>query len=55
MTLSIRAATLADLPAIERVMRASMAVLGSAFYDPNQVASAPRSSCPTASSWNVCA
>ncbi len=42
MTLSIRAATLADLPAIERVMRASMAALGSKFYDANQIASAVR-------------
>src|SRR5688500_11449992 len=38
----IRAATLDDLPAIERVMRASMAALGSKFYDANQIASAVR-------------
>jgi predicted N-acetyltransferase YhbS len=42
MTLSIRTATPADLPAIERVMRASMASLGSSFYDEQQTASAVR-------------
>src|SRR5687767_13422269 len=38
----IRTATLDDIPQIERVMRASMSALGSAFYDTNQVASAVR-------------
>jgi predicted N-acetyltransferase YhbS len=38
----IRTATAHDLPAIERVMRASMASLGSHFYDEKQVASAVR-------------
>ena len=38
--MNIRAATLEDLPAIERVMRASMASLGARFYDARQTASA---------------
>jgi GNAT superfamily N-acetyltransferase len=38
----IRKATPGDLPELERVMRASMAVLGGAFYDAQQVASAVR-------------
>jgi GNAT superfamily N-acetyltransferase len=38
----IRKATPADLPAIEQVMRASMASLGAGFYDEAQVASAIR-------------
>ena len=42
MTLAIRVATAADLPAIGAVMRASMAGLGAAFYAPAQVASAVR-------------
>ena len=42
MTPSIRIATLADLPEIESVMRASMGDLGSRFYDPTQTASAVR-------------
>jgi predicted N-acetyltransferase YhbS len=40
--LPIRVATRADVPAIEEVMRASMAALGSAFYDARQTASAVR-------------
>jgi GNAT superfamily N-acetyltransferase len=42
MSLSIRTAAASDLPAIERVMRASMAALGPGFYDAGQVASAVR-------------
>lgn len=42
MTLTIRQATAGDLAAIERVMRASMAALGSGFYDPAEVGSAVR-------------
>ncbi|HYI13627.1 MAG TPA: GNAT family N-acetyltransferase [Thermoanaerobaculia bacterium] len=38
----IRRATPDDLPEIERVMRASMAALGAAFYEQQQVASAVR-------------
>ena len=38
----IRRAVLADLPDIERVMRASMAALGGAFYGPAEVESATR-------------
>jgi GNAT superfamily N-acetyltransferase len=38
----IRKAVPADVPEIERVMRASMAALGASFYDPAQVASAVR-------------
>lgn len=38
----IRKAVPADLPEIERVMRASMAALGRSFYDPRQLASALR-------------
>ena len=38
----IRKATTADIPEIERVMRASMANLGAKFYDAQQVASAVR-------------
>ena len=38
----LRTATLDDLPAIERVMRASMAALGSKYYDPRQTQSAVR-------------
>lgn len=38
--MKIRAATLDDLPAIERVMRASMASLGQGFYDARQTKSA---------------
>ena len=38
----IRKAVPADLPEIERVMRASMAALGRAFYDEQQLASALR-------------
>lgn len=40
MTLSIRTANPADLPAIERVMRASMDALGSHFYDEAQTEAA---------------
>lgn len=40
--MKIRTATAADLPAIEEVMRASMASLGRAFYDETQTASAVR-------------
>ncbi|HKR65784.1 MAG TPA: GNAT family N-acetyltransferase [Thermoanaerobaculia bacterium] len=36
----IRKATRADIPSIERVMRASVAGLGSPFYDAQQIASA---------------
>jgi predicted N-acetyltransferase YhbS len=42
MTLSIRVATPADLPAIGEVMRESMAALGPDSYDPGQLASAVR-------------
>ena len=42
MTLLIRPATPADLPAIEAVMRTSMAALGATFYDQHQTASAVR-------------
>jgi GNAT superfamily N-acetyltransferase len=38
----IRKAVPADVPEIERVMRASMAALGASTYDPAQVASAVR-------------
>lgn len=38
--MKIRTATAADLPDIERVMRASMADLGAKFYDARQTASA---------------
>jgi GNAT superfamily N-acetyltransferase len=38
----IRKAVPADVPEIERVMRASMAALGTSTYDPAQVASAVR-------------
>lgn len=40
MTLTLRPATPADLPHLQRVMRASMASLGPGFYSPEQVASA---------------
>ena len=40
--MKLRTATVADLPAIERVMRASMAALGPSFYDERQTASAVR-------------
>ena len=40
--MKIRAAVPADLPAIEEVMRASMAALGPPFYDERQTASAVR-------------
>lgn len=40
--MKIRAATLEDLPEIERVMRLSMAALGSQFYDAKQTESAVR-------------
>jgi N-acetylglutamate synthase-like GNAT family acetyltransferase len=36
----IRKAVRADIPAIERVMRASVAGLGASYYDPQQIASA---------------
>ena len=42
MTFIIRTATLHDVPPIERVMRASMAALGSKYYDAKQIASAVR-------------
>jgi GNAT superfamily N-acetyltransferase len=42
VTLALRTATLSDLPAIERVMRASMAALGPKYYDARQVESAVR-------------
>ena len=38
----IRKAVPTDVPEIERVMRASMAALGTSFYDGAQVASAVR-------------
>ncbi|HYC60563.1 MAG TPA: GNAT family N-acetyltransferase [Thermoanaerobaculia bacterium] len=38
----IRKATAADVPEIERVMRASMASLGAQYYDAQQIASAVR-------------
>lgn len=40
--MNIRTATAADLPAIQEVMRASMAALGRDFYDEVQTASAVR-------------
>ena len=40
--MKIRAATAADLAAIEAVMRASMSTLGAPFYDEHQTASAVR-------------
>ena len=42
MTLQIRKASPDDVPDIERVMRASMAALGTNFYDEAQTASAVR-------------
>ena len=42
MTPQIRRATPDDIPEIERVMRASMAELGTGFYDESQTASAVR-------------
>jgi GNAT superfamily N-acetyltransferase len=38
--MKVRVATAADLPSIDRVMRASMLSLGAAFYDEQQLASA---------------
>ena len=38
--MNLRVATAADLPSIDRVMRASMTSLGASFYDAQQLASA---------------